>query len=181
MKISSLLPALAITTFALAAVADGKCRVIDKPKISFTAVGPGGLKIDGTGEDLKVDDDGKRLLLKASVKNLKTGIGLRDNHTRKYIEAEKYPEATLKVDRSSLKFPEDKKKSEGSATGKFKLHGVEKDLTFNYTASRHGSDLIVTGRTKIDIKDYNIEKPCYLGVCVDTGVTIAVNFKLREE
>lgn len=180
LKIRSLVPALAVTTFALAAYAGGKCRVIDKPEVKFTAKGPAGLKIEGTGDNLTADDDGKRILLKASVQNLKTGIGLRDNHTRKYLEAEKFPEATLKVDRSALKFPEDQKKSEGDASGKFKLHGVEKDVSFHYTAERHGSDLIVNGSTKIDIRDYGIEKPCYLGVCTDTDVRIAVKFKLRE-
>jgi len=170
-KFRSLLPALAALTFALTASADGgKVRLIDKPEITFVAAGPGGLKIEGKGDALSVDDDGKKLVLKASVTNL----------NKKYIEAEKFPEARLTVERSALKFPEDKKKSSGNATGKFKLHGVEKDLKFDYTAERHGSDLIVTGNTKINIKDFNIEKPCYLGVCVDTDVKLAIKFKLRE-
>jgi polyisoprenoid-binding protein YceI len=84
------------------------------------------------------------------------------------------------VERSALKFPEDKKKTSGNASGKFKLHGVEKDLKFDYTAERHGSDLIVTGNAKINIKDHQIEKPCYLGVCVDEDVKLSVKFKLRE-
>ena len=180
-KIRSLVPALVAVTFAFGAQADGKkCRVIDKPEVKFTAVGPAGLKIDGSGDILSADDDGKRIVLKASVRNLKTGIGLRDSHTKKYIEAEKFPEATLKVDRSALKFPEDKKKSEGKATGKFTLHGVEKDLPFHYTAERHGSDLVIDGRAKVNILDHKIEKPCYLGVCVDPEVKIVVHFKLRE-
>jgi hypothetical protein len=38
----------------------------------------------------------------------------------------------------------------------------------------------VQGKFGIDIVDYGIEQPCYLGVCMKTDVNIKVSVKLRE-
>jgi len=171
----------AIATLTLAATAAAaSLKLIDKPTASFTAFGVGGLKIEGKATDFKVKDDGGTIVLKAKIKDMKTGMGLRDKHTNKYLESEKFPEAELTVDKSKLKFPEDKKSVTSKATGSFKMHGVTVEESFEYTAERHGSDLIVSGKMEVNINDHKIETPCYLGVCVDPKVKVDVKFKLRE-
>ncbi len=172
-------PALAALTFAAVAAASS-LKVIDKPDVTFTATGPGGLKINGHGNQLTAAEDGGKLVLKASLKNLKTGIGLRDKHTGRYLGVEQFPDASLTVEKSAIKMPADKQEVSGSATGKFRLHGVTKDKKFNYTVKRLGSDLLVNGNFEVNITDHGIEKPCYLGVCTDTKVKVTAKFKLRE-
>jgi polyisoprenoid-binding protein YceI len=180
MRLSTFAPALALLTVALAASAD-TYDVVGKPDLGFTAVGPGGLKINGTTDTLKAFEDGGKLVFKASMTNIKTGIGLRDNHTKKYLEADQWPDASLTVDKSAIKMPEDGKKSSGSAPGKFRLHGVTRDVKVNYTAEKSGADYAVEGHFTVNIIDHKIEKPCYLGVCVDTNVKVDAKFKLKQK
>lgn len=181
-RIAPLLPALVALTVAFSADAGGKYRMHDKekPAVKFSVGGPAGLKIDGTSKELTVSDDGSKILLKASVTNLDTGMGLRNKHLKKYIGAEQFPAASLEVDKSSIKIPE-KGASEGSATGKFRLHGVTKDKTFKYKVKRgDGGALEVSGSFEVDITEHNIEKPCYLGVCTDTKVKVTASFKALD-
>src|SRR6266550_946855 len=56
-------------------------------EVSFTAVGPAGLKIVGSGNDLKVNDDGSTVKVTVPLRGMKTGISLRDQHMHeKYLE-----------------------------------------------------------------------------------------------
>lgn len=177
-RFAHLMPALVALTFAFAADAGGKCRMHDKekPSVKFSVGGPAGLKIDGTSHDLTVDDDGSKILLKAAVTNLETGMGLRNKHLKKYIGAEQFPAASLEIDKASLKIP-----GEGTATGKFRLHGVTKDKSIKYKIKRgDGGVLEVSGSFDVDITEHNIEKPCYLGVCTDTKVKVTASFKALD-
>lgn len=149
--------------------------------IQFQATATGGMRIRGEGSGLTASESGGKLKITVPVTNLKTGIGLRDRHLRKYLETSKYPEATLEVSRGKLKLPANDGSVESSATGDFTLHGVTKPVTFNYKANRTGSDYHVQGRATIDITNFKIEQPCYLGVCVDTEVKLKVKFKLRDK
>lgn len=149
--------------------------------VGFLATGPGGLHIRGSGDGLSAREEKGNVLIRVPVTNLKTGIALRDQHLRKYIDAKRHSHATLEISRSKLKFPADDKKSTGRATGTFTLHGVSRQLEFDYTAARTGSDYHVQALATIDITDYQIEQPCYLGLCVDTKVKLKVKFKLREK
>lgn len=180
MRLSSLAPALALFTVALAAAAD-TYDVVGTPDLAFTAVGPGGLKINGTSDSMKAFEDQGKLVFKVNLTNIKTGIGLRDNHTKKYLGTDQWPDASLTVDKSAVKIPEDGKKSSGSAPGKFRLHGVTRDVKVAYTVEKHGSDFAVEGHFGVNIIDHKIEKPCYLGVCVDDNVKVDAKFKLKQK
>lgn len=174
----SLLSAALVLTCAFAAHA--AFTSVGESSTGFRAVGPGGLKIDGTGAGVKASEVDGTLTVTAPVNNLKTGMSLRDDHLKKAINADKHPTASLAVARSSLQVPEDGKAITASASGKFTLNGVTKDVNFDYKVNRTGSDYHVQGKTQIDITTFNIEKPCYLGVCVEKDVQIKVQFKLRE-
>ena len=89
--------------------------------------------------------------------------------------------AKLEVAKSALKFPGNDEEKSGEATGKFTLNGKSDDnFKVKYKAKRTGSDLHVQGSTAIDIREFQIQVPCYLGVCVDPHVKIEVKFKLRD-
>lgn len=173
-----------------AAVSQAALSTIGAGEASFRAVGPGGLKIDGKTKDVSVSEAAGVLTVTVGLKNLKTGIDMRDDHMKKAIHADKHGSVTLKVKRSDLKFPEDQKQLDGGAVGQFTLNGVTKPVKFAYRVKRTGSDYHVQGRIgkEDDPKDkglnftkHNIEKPCYLGVCVDEHILLHANFKLREQ
>jgi len=109
----------------------------------------------------------------------RTGIGLRDRHLREHLEADKHREATLVVDRSSIKMPEGSGATTGSAVGALTLHGVTKPAKFSYKITKSGDEYRVHGDLDVNILDYQIKKPCYLGVCVGDVVKVAADFAVR--
>jgi polyisoprenoid-binding protein YceI len=150
-------------------------------EVRFLAAGPAGMKINGEASALEAKEAGGTLTITVPVNDLKTGIGLRDKHLKKYLEAGKHPKATLAIERSKLKFPENDKTVKSSATGSFTLHGVTKPLKFHYKALRTGSDYHVQALATVDIRAHGVEIPCYLGVCVNPEVKLKLKFKLRDK
>lgn len=177
-RLVKLAPALAALTFALTASAGG-LDVKGSPSVKFHATGTGGLRIDGEGKDLKISEDGGKLVFKTSLKGLKTGIGLRDGHCQKYLDTANWPDASLTVAKDKVKFPKDGKVS-SSATGEFRLHGVTKSKKFDYTAEKDGGGYKVTAKFDVDILEHKIEQPCYLGVCMNKDVKVEVEFKAKD-
>lgn len=171
---------LLASCFTAVTVAHAALTSIGASDVGFLAVGPGGLKIEGKGHTLSAKEDGGNLKVTVGLTDLKTGMSLRDDHLKKAIKASKYPSAVLSVKRSDLKFPADKQKVEGTANGQFTFYGTTKPLPFKYQVNRTGSDYHVTGLASVDFTKHGMEKPCYLGVCVDENVKIKVKFKLRE-
>jgi polyisoprenoid-binding protein YceI len=171
---------VALFTTTLVVAADAAFTLIDTPKVEFLATATAGLKITGQSEDLAAAETNGILTLTAGLTDLKTGIGLRDSHLRKYLETEKYAVATMVVDRNSLTIPDDNQIATARATGQFTIHGVTKPMTFEYQAKRMGSDFLVQGKLTINLADFKIEQPCFLGVCVDNNVKVKATFKLRD-
>jgi polyisoprenoid-binding protein YceI len=175
----TLVTVLAASTISLAASA----KLVDAGDVDvrFLAKGPAGMRINGEGGGLKAHEKGGKLTITVPVDNLKTGIRLRDRHLKKYLHAGDHPKATLVVERSSLKFPANDKTVSSKGKGDFTLNDQTKKLSFQYKALRTGSDYHVQALATVDIRDYGIEVPCYLGVCVDPNVKIKVKFKLRDK
>jgi len=140
--------------------------------VTFTALGPGGLRIEGKGSDVDVKEHGDTVAVSVSLGKLTTGIALRDRHMReKYLETAKYPKAVFAVDKSRIKAPFD-----GNVEGTLSLHGVTRPLTVHYTAKGAANKVHVTGSAQLNIKDYRIEVPSYLGVTVKPNVTVSIQF-----
>ena len=57
-----------------------------------------------------------------------------------------------------------------------KLHGKAKRETLKYTATHDASGYAVTATMHINMKDYGVEVPSYLGVTVKPEVDITVQF-----
>ncbi len=114
--------------------------------------GTAGLTIDGKSSELVAIESGGVITVTAKLdcvmenrghtSCIKTGIAMRERHLWKYLEAGKYHEATLSVDRKQLKVPGDHEKSEGDATGTVSLHGMTRQLTFHYAARRMGNGVL---------------------------------------
>lgn len=147
----------------------------------FKAVGPAGMEIQGKTSDITVSETNQDVLVKVALARLDTGISLRNRHMReKYLEVAKYPNAELVVKRSDLKFPEAGKEVQSAADGELKIHGKSRKVHFNYRAKNTSGGIDVTGSTRIDIRDYGIVVPSYLGITVKPNVDISVQFAAED-
>ena len=138
------------------------------------------MSIDGSTSEMSVADDGSNVTITVPLANLKTGIEIRDKHTKDALEADKYPTVTLKVARSALKFPAAGAESSGDAKGSMTLHGQTKDVTFHYTAKLDGDTFTVKGNTRVNVDDFGVKRPSYLGVTVKPDIDIATNFQAKD-
>jgi polyisoprenoid-binding protein YceI len=168
----------AMVTFSLVAAA--KLSRTGSSKTNFTATGPAGLTIAGSTADMTVADDGTTVTITVPLANLKTGVDLRDKHTREAIEADKYPSVTLTVARSALKFPAAGAESSGDAKGSLTLHGQTKDVTLHYSAKLNGDTFDIKGNTRVNVDDYGVKRPSYLGVTVKPDVDLDTAFQAKD-
>jgi polyisoprenoid-binding protein YceI len=147
---------------------------------TFRAAGPAGLNIDGKTTDVNVSDDGASVTVIVGLKGLKTGIGLRDEHTQKALESDQYPTAEFQIARSALKVPAAGAAASGDARGTFKLHGKAKEISVHYEAKREGDIINVAGNGTINMTEFGIKPPTYLGVGVKPTVEIRVAFGAKD-
>jgi polyisoprenoid-binding protein YceI len=147
----------------------------------FKAVGTGGFKMEGKTKQVAVTDDNTSVTVTVTLTDIATGISLRDNHAKKYLEVEKFPTTTLQVKKAALKIPEGAGPLEGSATGAYTLHGVTKDLPFTYKGScAKDGTCAVEGSMNINMKDFGVQVPSYLGITVKPDVVVTSSFTVKR-
>jgi polyisoprenoid-binding protein YceI len=147
------------------------------PHVTFDAAGPAGMKIEGTTTDLAVADDGANVVITVPLGNLSTGIGLRDHHMKeKYLEVPKFPNATLTIARSALKVPRGGEQTAADVPGTVQLHGQTRPVTVHYDAKGDGAAMGVHGAFHINMNDFGIAVPVYLGVTVKPDVDVSASF-----
>jgi polyisoprenoid-binding protein YceI len=169
---------LSVATIAIPAYA--ALRSYGGAHVRFKVGGPAGMTIEGKADELTASEKDNVLTVVVPLSHLKTGMALRDKHLRGYLNTKKYPNATLAIARSALQMPADKKSINGKATGRLTLHGKTREVPFTYKASNRNNQYRVQGKTKLDIREFGIEVPCYLGVCTKPEVDVDVRFFLRE-
>ena len=160
--------------------ADAKLARSGAASTSFKAAGPAGMNIVGTTTDLTVADDGTTVTITVPLANLSTGIGLRDSHTKKALETDQFAATTLVVARAALQFPAAGGQSSGDTKGALTLHGQTKDVTFHYSATNKGGTISVSGSTSVNMNDFGIKPPSYLGVTVKPDVKIDTSFDVTD-
>ena len=170
----------AVLCFSLAAHA--KLARVGGPEVTFTLVGPAGMKIVGNGSELKVVDQGQAVRVMVPLAGMKTGISIRDKHMHeKYLQTADYPSADLNVPRSALRIPADGANVSQEASGTLALHGKSRPVNFRYTSSRDGSRMKVRGTMRINMNDFGIEVPSYLGVTVKPDVDVVAQFDVSDD
>jgi polyisoprenoid-binding protein YceI len=166
-----LLVASAISAAALSSPADAH--------VTFQASGPAGLKIDGATTDLTVAEDSGNVVISVPLANLTTGISLRDHHMKeKYLEVDKYPAATLTIARSALKFPAPGEHPEADVPGTVTMHGQSRPVTVHYDVKGDGSTFSARGQFRINMNEFGITVPVYLGVTVKPDVDVTASFRV---
>ncbi len=169
--------ALFLGLFSVSAASGAALSSAADSRVSFAATGPAGMKIEGTTPDLSVADDGVNVVITVPLANLSTGIGLRDHHMKeKYLEVQKYPSATLTIARSALKFPRSGEQAEADVPGSVQIHGQTRTTTVHYDAKGDGSSLSARGVFHVNMNDFGITVPTYLGVTVKPEVDVSASF-----
>lgn len=182
-SLAALASAAALGVLAPAFEGSAAAKLVDATdaNVVFHATGPAGLAIEGKGSSLAVQDDGATVTVVVGLAGLKTGIDLRDKHMKeKYLQVASFPNAELTVARSALKFP-----AAGALTadapGRMTLHGKTKEVTVHYTANKEGTAFKVAGSVDLDLRDYAIDVPSYLGVTVKPQVRVDVAFRAEDK
>ncbi len=157
------------TLLAVAVAADAKLARSGDAKVEFTASGPAGMTIVGTTNELSVSETDSEIVITVPLGNIKTGIALRDDHTRKYLETSKFPNAELRVNKDAVKSPA------GQATGQLTIHGKTKPTPVKYSQKPDGN---VSGSMHVNMTEFGIEQPGYAGIKVKPEVDINVSFRV---
>jgi len=173
---------LLLGVFPLAASVPHFVRTPEPAAATFHATGPGGLRINGSTPDVRVLDDGKTFSVFVPLKDVDTGIAMRNRHLKeRYLEVGKFPEAHLSVSDDALGVPAPGKTIKHKTKGAITLHGVTRDLPFAYEATCDAKGVWhATGTLGLNINDFAIETPKYMGVSVKPDVTIEVKFDLSR-
>jgi len=146
-------------------------------KVVFDATGPAGLGIEGTTSDLQAAESNGNLTLTVNLTRLTTGIGVRDKHTKEtYLQVPTYPTTVLVVARSALAVPTGDQKAEATVPGTLTLHGQTHPVSVHYDAKRDASGIVVHGGFHVNMNDFGIQVPSYLGVTVKPGVEVHATF-----
>jgi polyisoprenoid-binding protein YceI len=139
------------------------------------------MKIVGNTPDVAASDDGQTVTITVTLTHLTTGIELRDKHMReKYLEVQTYPTAVLTVPRVALSFPAAGATQSGDPQGSVALHGQTRPATFHYSATNDAGNYRVDGTVHINMRDFGITVPNYLGVTVKPDVDVDVHFAATD-
>jgi polyisoprenoid-binding protein YceI len=121
--------------------------------------------------------------LAVDLRTLDTGISLRNEHLReKYLEVDKgagYDQAVLS-DLALQGLNPDAPAGKGSFTGSLMLHGTKKTVTGPVEVRQAGTGWRVRASFPVNLSDYNIDKPRYLGVGVKDTVQVSVTFTATQ-
>lgn len=154
-------------------------------KVSFVAVGrPGVMKIHGEGGKVegKLDLSKKEGLgeLSVNLDDFDTGIALRNQHMKeKYLQTNEPSKKIARLKVEKLEFNPELIKNGGKAdipfSGKLLFHGEQKDVSGNLQADVQGNLLKGKTNLKLNLSDYKVEIPSYLGIKVAETVDIEVS------
>jgi len=144
--------------------------------VTVLARGPGGLRIEGKSTEVSLAEEASVLLFKVPLAPIDTGIGLRNRHLREALEVEKFPDAMLRVRRADVEFPKERSPVESQVTGELMLHGHSRPVPVHYRAERRDGGLTrIAGSLQLDMREFEIVPPSYLGVAVSPDVEVAID------
>jgi len=100
------------------------------------------------------------------LRTLQTGIELRDEHTKKYLAVDKFPEAVL-VSATG---------SDGKGTGVIKIKGIEQPIAGTYKVE--GGNLVA--EFPLTLSKFQITGIKYMGVGVDDTVKVSIAIPIKK-
>lgn len=103
---------------------------------------------------------------KIEVSCLDSGIALRNEHVHKFLDFKKYPYLLMN----------DITIGDKEASAKVSIVGKEKNEKISF---RKKGDSFILG-LKINIEEYGLKSPSYMGVKVDKFVDVTISGKIKE-
>jgi polyisoprenoid-binding protein YceI len=158
--------------------------------VEFLATGwPSALKIHGKGAGpdgtLTVTNHSVSGSLAVDLATLETGIGLRDHHLKEeYLQVDRYPQARLTLSRLDVtQVPDGAPFGAVSVPfeGTLLLHGVEKPVSGQAKVSRHDDRITVNAQFSINLGDFGVDVPKYMGITVAEKVDVKTAFSAALE
>jgi polyisoprenoid-binding protein YceI len=144
--------------------------------VRVLARGPAGLRIEGKSSQIDFEEDASALTFKVPLAPIDTGIGLRNRHLRESLEVDKFPDATLRVKLADLEFPKEGSPVGSQVTGELMLHGHSRPVPVHYRAERRDGGLTrIAGSLQLDMREFEIVPPSYLGIAVSPDVEVAID------
>jgi polyisoprenoid-binding protein YceI len=154
----------------------------------FLAVGkPSMIKIRGKGASIsgsidltKKENSGE---ITVDLDQFDTGIGLRDQHMKeKYLETKDPAKKHARLKITKFDLPAELVKSGGTNEaipfeGQLTFHGETKPVSGVTSIKVQGEGMAGASKFQINLSEYKVEIPSYLGVKVAETVDIEVNFK----
>ena len=155
--------------------------VIDSSSVTFV-VKNAGFDVDGSFRDMQADItfdpgdlDKSSITASLPAATIKTGIGMRDKHLRKYdyFDVEQFPH----IEMASRGF---KKTGDGRYIGTFLLglKGTEKEIQFPFSFTQKGNQSVLEGSFTIDRKAYGIGGE---SMTLADEVTVRIYVVVRKE
>lgn len=173
--------AVLVAVLCIPVAASAAFRASGTPSVSISVLGTLGMHIEGTTRELSVVDDGTNVTVRVALRNLGSGIALRDHHMRDtYLQVGRFPNAELTVPRTALRVPTSAPVT-ANVRGQLKVHGQTRNVTFHYEARRAGNAIRVTGRVTFNMNDFGINVPTYMGITVRPNVDVNVQFAVIEQ
>jgi len=168
-----------VLTMALAGQAPARAgeRSLANAHVKFTASVSNGPKIVGTGNDLRLESKGSRLIFKVPLNSVSTRKDARDRQMRdRYLETDTHPTVELQMAREALTIPKRDGIFEGDAKASLKLHGRSRETIVHYSVERRGESLKVSGSFRVDLRAHGIDIPTYRGITLRPDVDVEVAF-----
>lgn len=100
------------------------------------------------------------------LKSIKTGVSLRDVHTQRHLQTDKFPEATLVS----------AKGKDGKGTGQIKIKGITKDIAGTFRVA----DNMLLAEFSLKLSDFEIKGIKYMGIGVENEVKIKVQLPIKK-
>jgi polyisoprenoid-binding protein YceI len=135
----------------------------------------GDVSASRTGEELLIE----HFQATVPVRSLQSGMGLRDEHMRKYIFTTadgRTPDLVFQAD--DIKCPIGPQAS-CTIAGSLTIRGIARPFAIGLKLREEGGAFKVTGNSIIKLSDYGIEQPSQFGVKTENAVAVRVEFSAR--
>lgn len=146
-----------------------------------TILGPAGMSISATSNDLRIIDEGPTLSVIIPSTSFKTGIDLRDKHLAEAIDARKHPSVTVTLLDSDVKIPTSEDAARANAPATLTFHGITRRIKIDYVAATDCEGHIgIKADFDIDVRDYGVSPPSYFGVGIRPNVHVHTWIRLID-
>lgn len=172
---------LALTLFSVKT--EAQSFMGDKGYVEFLSRAPM-LEFKGISNNLVglIDLDENVVDFYVDLNTLDTGIRLRNRHMREsYLETNKFPFAEFTGKLNGEVNIGSREAQQVSVTGKFNIHGVQRDITVGGTLLFDDNQVTLSATWEVKLEDYNIDRPRVIFYELSDTQVVTININLRKQ